>query len=73
MTCSAPIKRPNALHPHHLTAMERRRELCQILALGLVRLHMRNKPEVSDKMGESCLHYPAEEWRHATPPQRRNS
>lgn len=67
------MKRPNPLPPHHLSPTERRAELCGLLALGLVRLRMRDQAEVSDDIGESCLHYPGEEWRHATPTQRRDA
>ncbi len=67
------MKRPNPLPPDLMTAAERRTELCGLLALGLVRLRMRNGREVSDKTGESCLHYPADQCRHATPTHRRNA
>ena len=52
---------------------ERRAELCGLLALGLVRLRMRETGEVSDDTGESCLHYPPDQCRHATPTHRRNA
>ncbi|PWG16079.1 hypothetical protein DFK10_13600 [Salibaculum griseiflavum] len=67
------MKRPNPLSPTMMTAAERRAELCSLLALGLVRLRMRDRAEVSDDTGESGLHYSANEWRHATPTQRRNA
>ena len=72
-TAAQDMKRPNPLPPVQMTAAERRAELCGLLALGLVRLRLRNRAEVSDKIEESSLHYPADEWRHATPTQRRNA
>ena len=67
------MKRPNPLPPDQMTPIERRADLCGLLALGLVRLRMRDQTEVSDKNRESCLHYPANEWRHAIPTHRRNA
>jgi hypothetical protein len=67
------MKRPNPLSPNQMTPAERRADLCGLLALGLVRLRMREQTEVSDGNRESCLHYPADEWRHATPTHRRNA
>ena len=67
------MKRPNPLSPDQMTPAERRAELCGILALGLVRLRMREGGEVSDDTGESCLHSPADQWRHATPTERRTA
>lgn len=64
---------PNALPPELMTPTERRAELCGLLAAGLVRFRMRDWAEVSDEIGESSLHYPADEWRHATPTHRRNA
>ena len=43
------MKRPNPLPPDQMTPAERRAELCGLLALGLVRLRMRDSAsEVSD-------------------------
>ncbi|AXS40177.1 hypothetical protein D1F64_09020 [Breoghania sp. L-A4] len=67
------MKRPNPLPPDQLPAAERRAELCRLLALGLVRLRMRDGGEVSDDTGERCLHYPPDQCRHATPTHRRNA
>lgn len=36
-----PLKRPNALHPDHMTAKERQAEICSLLALALARPEMR--------------------------------
>ena len=40
---------------------ERRRELCAILALGMIRLRMRDIMQHSDDTGESSLHFPPDE------------
>lgn len=65
------MKRPNPLPPDLMTPTERRAELCGLLALGLVRLRMREMGKVSDETGESCLHYPADKRLHANPRKRR--
>ncbi len=67
------MKRPNPLPPDQMTPIERRADLCGFLALGLVRLRMRDRGEVSDENGESCLHFPPDQWRHATPTKKRNA
>jgi hypothetical protein len=67
------MKRPNPLPPAQMTPAERRTDLCGLLALGLVRLRLRERGEVSDDTGESCLHYPPDQCRHATPTHRRNA
>jgi len=67
------MKRPNPLPPDLMTPAERRAELCGLLALGLVRLRMRESGEVSDDTGESCLHLSSDQCRHATPTHRRNA
>ena len=68
-----PIRRPNPLPPDQLTAAERRAELCGLLALGQLRLKLRQSIQVSDDTGERCLHYPPDQSRHATPPHRRTA
>ena len=45
----------NALNRRHLSPAERRRELCTILALGLVRLRHAQSSKVFDDEGESSL------------------
>jgi len=69
------MKRPNPLPPDQMKPAERRAELCGLLALGLVRLRMREREmdEVSDDTGERCLHYHPDQCRHATPTHRRNA
>lgn len=61
----------NPLSPFHMTPAERRAELCRILALGLVRLMQRQSSELSDQTGESSLHFPPDQSRHATRNERR--
>lgn len=67
------MKRPNALNPHHMSPAERRAELCSLLALGLVRIHMRNADQPSAKNGEFPLHNPTGRSGTATVSQRRAS
>ena len=62
---------PNPLHPRHMSPLERRAELCVILARGLVRL--RQSTELSDGGGESSLHFPPDRSGHATATQRRHA
>lgn len=63
----------NPLPPNQMTPAERRAELCGLLALGLIRLLLRERGEPSDETGEIRLHYPPERCRHATPTHRRNA
>jgi hypothetical protein len=65
------MKCPNPLSPFHMTAAERRAELCRILALGLVRLMQRQSSELSEETGESSLRFPPDQRGHATREQRR--
>lgn len=51
----------NALSPCLMSPVERRTELCHLLALGLVRLHARNHRQHSDRIGELPLHNPADQ------------
>ncbi|WP_272010899.1 hypothetical protein [Roseovarius sp. ZX-A-9] len=67
------MKRPNPLNPIHMKPLERRAELCGLLALGLIRLRMRDAIQASDETGESSLHSPPDQSVHATPTQRRNA
>lgn len=69
-TSTPPMKRPNSLPPDQMTPAARRAELCGLLALGLIRLQMRKQGEVSDEVGESCLHSPPDQCLHATPNRR---
>ncbi len=38
---------PNPIHPDHLTPKERLAEVCRLLALGVVRLRLRNSGRTS--------------------------
>jgi len=62
---------PNPLAPARMTPAERRAELCRILAFGLVRLLQRQSSELSDRSGESSLHFPPDRSGHATRAERR--
>ncbi|TNY31101.1 hypothetical protein FHY64_13765 [Pelagovum pacificum] len=62
----------NPLPPHHLRPLERRSELCRLLALGLVRLHARNR-QLSAENGEFSLHSPPNQSGDATPTNRRDA
>ena len=73
MSSAKPVRRPNALPARLMRPEERRAELCRLLAIGLVRLKQREQCENSDDAGESCLHYPLDQCRHATPTHRRNA
>jgi hypothetical protein len=63
----------NPLDPRHLTPMERRRELCRLLALGLVRLRMRTAAADERETEDIPLHNPDDRSGHATPIHRRTA
>lgn len=67
------MKRPNPINENLLTPAERRAELCGLLALGLIRLRMANRADQSDGNGESSLHSPPDQCRHATPTQKEHT
>lgn len=62
---------PNALHPSHMRPLERRAELCRILALGLIRLRLRECDQRSSWTGDFPLHNSADRSGHATIRERR--
>ena len=64
------MKRPNPLPPDLMRPLERRAELCRLLALGLVRLHLRAR-QVPGSDEEFRLHSPPGRSGHATPTHRR--
>ncbi|RDD64195.1 hypothetical protein DU478_21520 [Thalassococcus profundi] len=64
---------PNPLPPARMTPSERRADLCRILALGLVRLRMRDAAQLSAEHGEFPLHNSADQSAHATPTNRRTA
>lgn len=67
------MKRPNPLPPQHMSPLERRAELCRLLALGLFRMRMGDQPQHSDDDGEFPLHNSADQSGHVPPTHRRNS
>ena len=60
----------NALSPELMSPAERRAELCCILALGVIRLRMRDVGQHSGTNGEIPLHNSADQSGHATPKKR---
>ena len=63
------MRRPNPLSPSLMSPQERRAELCGLLALGLVRLRLRDRDDVSRSSGESSLRRPPDRSAHASPTQ----
>jgi hypothetical protein len=55
------MKRPNPLPASAMSPAERRAELCRLLALGLIRLRLRDRGEDTDQTGEFPLHFPGEQ------------
>ena len=49
-----------------MSPAERRAELCRLLARALVRLRARQSSDLSDRAGESSLHFGAHRSGHAT-------
>lgn len=64
---------PNSLNPNLMSPAERRADLCRILALGLIRLNMRDSAQVSAKIGEIPLHNSVDQRAHATSTKRRTA
>ena len=67
------MKYPNHLPPSCMKPLERRAELCAILARGLISLLMRDTLQLYDEIGESSLHYPPDQSAHATSTHRRTA
>ena len=67
------MKRPNPLPPDKMTPAERRVELCCLLALGLVRLHVRQSSGQSAGIGDIPLHNSPDQSGHTTPNHRRTA
>ncbi len=65
------MKRPNPLSPSLMTTRERLDELCRLLALGLVRLRLRQSSEVVEPAGDSSLGFVPDRSGHATPQEER--
>ncbi|MDV7271901.1 MULTISPECIES: hypothetical protein [Paracoccaceae] len=57
------LKRPNALHPDHMTAQERQAEICSLLALAIARPNMRTRENPAENGGN-------ERWRIEAQPRR---
>jgi hypothetical protein len=67
------MNRPNPLHPDRMTAHERRTELYGLLAIAVVRLAGCGRDNLSQKTGDSSLHFPRKQSGTATPTQRRSA
>ena len=63
----------NPLNPELMSADERLAEICQILALGLMRLNARKSSELSRDRGESSVDFYALESGHAGRTKRRTA
>ena len=63
----------NPLSPSLMTTPERIDAICQILALGLIRMREAKSTSLSADGGESSLHFGANQSGHATPAKRRNA
>jgi len=61
------MKRPNPVAPDYMTPMDRRAELCALLACGVIRLRERDRAKLSATYGESSLHNPANQSGTAEP------
>ena len=46
------MKRPNPISPGHLAPHERLHELCRLLALGVLRLRLRNSDQYETRDGK---------------------
>ena len=67
------MKRPNPLPPDNMTPRERRAELCTLLALGLIRLRLRESTQLSAEHGEFPLHNSLDQSGSAGPTERRTA
>jgi len=63
----------NPLPPDQMTPRERRAELCALLALGLIRLRMREQAQLSAKNREFPLHNSLHQSGSAGPTERRTT
>ncbi len=63
----------NPLPPATMTPRERRAELCALLALGLIRLRMREQGQHVEETGEFPLHNSVEQSGSAGPTTRRTT
>ena len=68
-----PLKRPNALHPDHMTAKERQAEICSLLALALARPDMRPCENPNENDGDKRWRVEAQPCRPATKNRKQRS
>jgi hypothetical protein len=61
----------NPLSPDRMTPSERLAEVTRLLALGLIRLRVRQSSRVSELPGDSSLHILPRQSGHAKRPRRR--
>jgi hypothetical protein len=61
----------NPLNPRHMTPRDRMAEVCDLLALGLIRLRARQSSELSARVGESSLRIAPGQSGHAKRSSRR--
>ena len=57
----------HGVDPNQLSAAERLAEVAEILATGLMRLHLRKSSSFSSNTGDSSLDCPAHQSGHANP------
>ncbi len=63
----------NPLSPSLMSTSERIGAICQILALGLIRMRAAKSTPLSADRGESSLHFGPDQSGHATPVERRTA
>lgn len=68
-----PLKRPNALHPNHMTAQERLTEICSLLALALVRPNVPTGKNPSENDGDERRRIETAQFRLATQNRKQHS
>lgn len=62
----------NPYPPHLMSPLDRRADLCRLLAIGLIRLRARQSSGLSAEAGESSLPIPGHPSGHATATNRRS-
>ncbi|MEO0810262.1 MAG: hypothetical protein AAFW82_06430 [Pseudomonadota bacterium] len=63
----------NALPPGDMTAAERRAQLCNLSALGLIRVKMHENGNLPERNGEFSLHSSPDLSVYATPSEKENA
>ena len=66
------FKLPNPLPPSAMSPLERRAEICRLLAAGLVRLHLREQQKAA-AAGGSSLHISSQQSGSPVEPDRRTA